>query len=58
MKEIVSKVSKGEALTAAEWWYYIIENSENFTENEILKYQNIGIPRKIVEGLDKLKFRG
>jgi hypothetical protein len=24
MKEIASKVSKGEALTAAEWWYYMI----------------------------------
>jgi flagellar biosynthesis/type III secretory pathway protein FliH len=51
-------VQRGETLTSAEWWYYMIENSEKFTENEIQKYQNVGMPEEITEALDKLKFSG
>ncbi|MDR2372330.1 MAG: Rpn family recombination-promoting nuclease/putative transposase [Puniceicoccales bacterium] len=58
IKEIAAKIQRGEALTAAEWWYYMIENSEKLTENEIQKYQNIGMPEEITEALDKLKFSG
>ncbi|MDR1366369.1 MAG: hypothetical protein LBJ13_00455, partial [Puniceicoccales bacterium] len=35
-----------------------LENSENFTENEIQKYQNVGMPQEVAEALDKLKFSG
>jgi predicted transposase/invertase (TIGR01784 family) len=58
IKEITAKVQRGEALTSAEWWYYMIENSDKFTEDEIQKYQNIGMPAAITEALDKLKFSG
>jgi predicted transposase/invertase (TIGR01784 family) len=58
MKEIAAKVKKGEPITAAEWWYYMLENSEKFTENEIQKYQNVGMPQEVAEALDKLKFSG
>jgi predicted transposase/invertase (TIGR01784 family) len=58
IKEIAAKVQRGEALTSAEWWYYMIENSDKFTEDEIQKYQNIGMPTAIAEALDKLKFSG
>jgi flagellar biosynthesis/type III secretory pathway protein FliH len=36
----------------------MIENSDKFTENEIQKYQNVGMPQEITEALDKLKFNG
>jgi hypothetical protein len=36
----------------------MMENSEKFTENEIQKYQNVGMPFEITEALDKLKFSG
>ncbi|MDR2812519.1 MAG: hypothetical protein LBB05_01865 [Puniceicoccales bacterium] len=58
MKKIAAKVQQGKSLTAAEWWYYMMENSEKFTENEIQRYQNVGMPSEITKALDKLKLSG
>jgi flagellar biosynthesis/type III secretory pathway protein FliH len=58
LKEIAGKVLKGELLTAAEWWYYMMENSDQFTEAKIQEYQNVGMPGEISSALDKLKFNG
>ncbi|MDR2372329.1 MAG: hypothetical protein LBD60_04240 [Puniceicoccales bacterium] len=58
IKEIIAKMRRGEALTAAEWWSYAMEDSGKFTADEIQKYQNIGMPREIARALDRLKFSG
>jgi predicted transposase/invertase (TIGR01784 family) len=58
IRTIASKLAEGKALTAAEWWYYVIENSENLTETQIEQWENLGISGKITKALEKLKFQG
>ncbi|MDR1366834.1 MAG: Rpn family recombination-promoting nuclease/putative transposase [Puniceicoccales bacterium] len=57
-KEIASKVDREEQLTPAEWWYYMIENSESFTDERVIQYRNLGMPQEIESALEKLKFTG
>ncbi|MDR2806585.1 MAG: Rpn family recombination-promoting nuclease/putative transposase, partial [Puniceicoccales bacterium] len=53
-----NKLKTGKILTPAEWWYYVIENSESLTEAQIAQYKSLGMPQKLKDALEKLKFRG
>ncbi|MDR0740151.1 MAG: Rpn family recombination-promoting nuclease/putative transposase [Puniceicoccales bacterium] len=58
IQEIADKIIRGEPLTPAEWWYYMIENSESFTQEQINQYKALGMPGKIEGALEKLRFEG
>jgi hypothetical protein len=58
MQILGNKLKTGKILTPAEWWYYVIENSENLTEAQIARYKSLGMPSKLKDALEKLKFRG
>jgi hypothetical protein len=45
--QIAQKITREELLTPAEWWYYTLENSENFEQKRFDQYRRLGVPQEL-----------
>ncbi|MDR1906824.1 MAG: Rpn family recombination-promoting nuclease/putative transposase [Puniceicoccales bacterium] len=57
-RSIGMKLRRKETLTCAEWWYYILRNSQKFTEKAIERYRDLGMSPRMEMALSQLRYEG